>query len=536
MPTTPIDPLNSSPYALAGRVVTMDAAYSILDQGAIYIDAGRIVAIQPSGMAPPAAYEDAPVIETEGTIYPGLIELHNHLRYNFLRTWDIPQRYTNRKQWIGTPEYRKRISGPIEVLGRTPEYMEAIIRFVESKSLISGVTTTQGIPLYQKDGSFTYYQGIVRYAEKSGEADLPDAVSHLADVEAVDDAAFLARLQQCTCMLLHLSEGTDDLAHSHFTALHMPGDTWAITPALAGIHSLALTQTDFQTLQAHGGAMVWSPLSNMLLYGNTADVKAAKASGVRIALGADWSPSGSKNLLGELKVAHIYSIAHDNLFSDRELVSMVTTTAAQILQWDKALGSIETGKHADLLVIADDDDEPYGSLLHAHESDIALVVINGVPRYGDIDLMTNFGPGTENWLLGEETRTFNLAQTTPDPLIGNLSLADAYDRLREGLQQLPALASNLEQPSAHAEALSPQWSLTVDETAMRPFLNQGMPGLQAARQLSSPTGDVPLSQTLEPLELDALSVIDDPSFLERLNEQVNLPDYIKQGLYDSDLY
>ena len=44
MPTTPIDQLNNSPFALSGRIVTMDAAYSVLDQGAVYIDAGRIVA------------------------------------------------------------------------------------------------------------------------------------------------------------------------------------------------------------------------------------------------------------------------------------------------------------------------------------------------------------------------------------------------------------------------------------------------------------------------------------------------------------
>ena len=53
--------------------------------------------------------------------------------------------------------------------------------------------------------------------------------------------------------------------------------------------------------------MVWSPLSNLLLYGATARVDAAKRAGVRIGLGSDWSPSGSKNLLGELKVAWLYS-------------------------------------------------------------------------------------------------------------------------------------------------------------------------------------------------------------------------------------
>ena len=40
---------------------------------------------------------------------------------------------------------------------------------------------------------------------------------------------------------------------------------------------------------------------------STTDVLAARAAGVRICLGADWSPSGSKNLLGELKVADLWN-------------------------------------------------------------------------------------------------------------------------------------------------------------------------------------------------------------------------------------
>ena len=74
--------------------------------------------------------------------------------------------------------------------------------------------------------------------------------------------------------------------------------------------------------------------------------------GVRIGLGSDWSPSGSKNLLGELKVAWLYS-QHmlDGLFSARDLVAMATRDAAAILKWHKALGTLEPGKRADLVVI-----------------------------------------------------------------------------------------------------------------------------------------------------------------------------------------
>ena len=40
----------------------------------------------------------------------------------------------------------------------------------------------------------------------------------------------------------------------------------------------------------------------------------------------------------------------------------------------------------------------------------------------------------------------------------------------------------------------------------------------------------PLSQVLEPLALDPLTVADDPTFLARLQAQPNLPDYVETGL------
>ena len=541
MLATLIDPLNGPQYALQGRVVTMDAEYTVLDSATVYIDAGKIVAVLPAGTPPPAGYEKAPLIQTQGTIYPGLIELHNHLSYNALQLWAVPERYTNRNQWSGIPEYRKLISGPMAVLGETPGYVEAIGRFVECKCLFGGVTTTQGIALFSNQGIAQYYRGIVRNVEQTEDADLPEALSHVADVEAVNGQQFFARLQRCTCLLLHLSEGTDEAARSHFTSLRLPDNTWAITPALAGIHSLALATEDFQTLQVHGGAMIWSPLSNLLLYGQTADVRTAKQSGVRIAIGSDWSPSGSKNLLGELKMAHLYSAANGNIFSDRELLRMATRTAAEILQWDKVLGSIEVGKRADLLLVAGNRNDPYATFFQAHETDILLLIINGIPRYGDPSLMMPFGPGTEQWQVGQVQRILNLAQASANPIVESLTLREAYDRLQDGLHRLPELAGDLEHPKLRAfgDVSAPQWFLRLDQSdlegiSLRPFLDQGIEGLEAAREQVRLAAGVPLSQVLEPLELDALTVADDKTFLDRLTQQRNLPDFIKQGL--STLY
>src|SRR5918997_529617 len=373
-------PEHPTKYALEGRVVTMDSSFTVFEQGTVYVEGNRTASIVPTGEIPPPGFQDAPVIGTRGTIYPGLIDLHNHLSYDALTLWQVPELFTNRDQWGRHPDYRKLISGPMTVLGKTPGFVEAVVRYVECKCLLGGVTTAQGVALFSNQGIQRYYRGVVRNVEETGENDLPDAATKISDVEAEDAEKFLVRLQDSSCLLLHMSEGTDERARGRFQTLQLANGDWAITPALVGIHCAALKPEDFGVLAEHGGSMVWSPLSNLLLYGETADVGAARESGVHIALGSDWSPSGSKSLLGELKVARLVAAEQNIGFSDRELVAMATREAAKILKWDGALGSLEAGKRADLTVLYGRSKEPYAALLEAGETGIALVVIDGVPR------------------------------------------------------------------------------------------------------------------------------------------------------------
>ena len=223
-------------------------------------------------------------------------------------------------------------------------------------------------------------------------------------------------------------------------------------------------------LGQHGGSMVWSPLSNLLLYGATARVDAAKRAGVRIGLGSDWSPSGSKNLLGELKVAWLYS-QHllDGLFSARDLVAMATRDAAAILKWHKALGTLEPGKRADLLVIAGKTGDPYEALIKAKETAIRLVMINGVARYGMPSLMVALGAKGQTVRVGGVTRRLFLEQQSADPDVANVSLSAARSALTKAFRDLPKLARELEKPKpkqAPRALDAPQpvvWSLALDE-------------------------------------------------------------------------
>jgi len=541
MPTEPIDPLTGPRYALEGKVVTMDASFRVLNRGVIYIERGQIIAIKPTNAPCPPGFEDSPLIHTRGTIYPGLIDLHNHLSYDALPLWDVPKKFKNRSRWGRKPAYRKLISGPMQVLGQTPGYVEAIVRYVECKCLLGGVTTSQGIALYSNQGIRKYYRGIVRNVEETDETALPEANTKISDVEASKAAKFLDRLRRSSCLLLHLSEGVDDRAYQHFIALHLESGEWAITPALAGIHCVGLKDTDFRTMQERGGSLVWSPLSNLLLYGKTADIKAAKSHGVLIGIGPDWSPTGSKNLLGELKVGRLVSEECGSIFSDREILAMATRNAAKILKWDDALGSIEVGKRADLLVIYGRRGDPYEKLLKSSESSIILVVINGIPRYGQVRLMKHFGNGTEKWNVGRAKRILNLEQETADPIVGALTLRKARDRLKEGMQKLSELARELEHRSfafSHTTLDTPEtkWSLVLDHNelegeAHRPHLPFGPRGIPTG-QLTFAAARVPLSQILEPIELDDLTVRDDKQFLDRIAQQQNLTDFIKNRLPD----
>ncbi len=59
----------------------MDDGGTMLADGVVYLERGEITAVGDAAAAPPAGFEQVAVLATDGTIYPGLIELHNHLSY-----------------------------------------------------------------------------------------------------------------------------------------------------------------------------------------------------------------------------------------------------------------------------------------------------------------------------------------------------------------------------------------------------------------------------------------------------------------------
>jgi 5-methylthioadenosine/S-adenosylhomocysteine deaminase len=537
------DPTSGAPFALSGRVVTMNAAGDVLDRGAVYGRAGAIVDVRPAADRPPAGFEHVPRVATRGTHFPGLIELHNHLPYDVLGLWQVPKPYQNRDQWSGTstPDYHRLITGPMAVLGADPALVAAVVRYVEVRCLLAGTTTSQGVTLSSAPGIVKHFRGLVRNVESTGDPALPPAATHIADVDAADAQKFLARISTGQKMILHLAEGlsTNEAAHNHFAALQFAPGQWAITPNLVGIHCVGLRDADFAVMAAHGAGMVWSPLSNLLLYGQTARLGAARAAGVPVALGSDWAPSGSKNLLGELKAARLAApLAGADDVTDEELVTMATRTPAAMLGWDTALGSLEAGKRADLLVLAATTGNPYTRLVDATETDLRLVMIDGIPRVGSPTLMARLGisAGTETILVGRQQFLLNLTQTDADPDVETVSVADAIDRLTQALHDLP-------NRSAHPRALTagPAGGIRLaveglvdNNMTPRPHLplngQPTGPNLPPTRTLTAARTAMAAAGPLPALTLDPLTAVDNPTYHATLQAELNLPQAIKDGL------
>jgi 5-methylthioadenosine/S-adenosylhomocysteine deaminase len=547
--TTPIDPASSPQWALAGRVVTMDKAATVLPDGVVWINNATIAAVTARGDAPPEGFAAVTPIESGGTIFPGLIDLHNHIAYNALPLWKVPRKYGNRNTWGNSDEYHRLVTAPMKTIGEETSLLPALVRYVEAKQLVGGVTTTQGVALFSAPGIRRFYRGIVRNVEDTDDKAFPEAGARIGDVEAKDAQKFLTTIKKKQCYLLHLSEGTDQAAREHFEALDIAGDQWAIAPSLAGIHCAALQPADFKTLAERGASMIWSPFSNLLLYGQTADVAAAKTAGTptarfKIGLGSDWTPTGSKSLFGELKVARIYSQNNGNFFTDEQLVRLCTSNAAAILRWDLQLGSIEVRKRADLTVVAGRDDaNPYAPLFEGDERTVQLVVINGTPRYGTPALMATDGEGLEKFDVGGEPRVLYLKQDSQDPDVAALSYRHAHADLTAALRDIKQIRQAQEAadaaPAAEPLAAAPRFQsgeprLALDEFEQTDFVQR--PHLPMDGALTGPVDQTalaaaaPISSLLGPMELDRLTVADDPTFLDRVAAANNVPPYLAPEL------
>ena len=172
--------------------------------------------------------------------------------------------------------------------------------------------------------------------------------------------------------MIHLGEGTDDVARSELQRLEALG---CLATNTVLVHGVGLTDADIERVIAAGASVVWCPASNIAMLGRTLDPRRLFDAG-RLLLGTDSRLTGSRDMLDELRVAEAASD-----LSASELLRVVTRDASRLLGLP-ACGCLDAGMQADCLILRADGD-PFTALLKASRGAIRAVVRGGVPVVAD---------------------------------------------------------------------------------------------------------------------------------------------------------
>jgi len=141
------------------------------------------------------------------------------------------------------------------------------------------------------------------------------------------------------------------------------------------------------TVDDADASVVWSPSSNLILYGDTAPIARMLELGMTVALGPDWTLSGEDHLLDEMRFAYDYGRAESiSALTPERLWEMATEGGAQAVGLQAQIGTLEPGMIADVTVFGRRGVNPYAAVLDSEAEDVRLVLIGGEGFYGDLGL------------------------------------------------------------------------------------------------------------------------------------------------------
>ncbi len=352
-------------------------------------EAGLVVYSRSTGLltcvGPDCDTTGADVVCTEGVISPGLVDAHNHLQYNIIPPWQHEgQLFDDRYDWQsdgGYWDYREAydaLDGP---------YTCEIMKWAELRVLVGGGTAAVGSSggdcirvLVRNLDEDTEEHGLDDYymTYSSGRAEYYESWD---GEDYQDDLAS----GYWSAVMDHVGEGLEQSVGwelDHMSEVGMAGD------GFAWVHSTAATTAQLARMAEDGTALVWSPRSNLDLYAMTTDADVAHRLGVPVALGPDWTWSGSMNPAHEGQCALEYLTTRQTSISDVDLWSMMTADAARAAGAEAWLGQLIPGLAADIAVF-DWAAQPYRAVIDRDDAAVRLVVVGGEALYGNTAMVTS---------------------------------------------------------------------------------------------------------------------------------------------------
>ena len=158
---------------------------------------------------------------------------------------------------------------------------------------------------------------------------------------------------------IHLHETAGEVLMAVEQSGERPLDTLhrlgLLGPRTQCVHMTDLGDQDIALLVESGASVVHCPQSNMKLASGTCRVSALLDRGVNVALGTDSAASNNDlNLFGEMQAAALLAKLHTGdatALPAADALAMATINGARAMGLDDRIGSLETGKQADLIAV-----------------------------------------------------------------------------------------------------------------------------------------------------------------------------------------
>lgn len=419
---------------------------SVLTDYGLLIQNGRIHELAPQTTLL-QRYPDAPRHDLPGhALLPGLVNLHTHAAMSLLRGAgdDLPlMRWLHERIW------------PLEkqLVSEAFVYDGSVLAFAEM--LQGGTTCCADMYFFPEAVARAAHDMGIRCRVGATLIDFPDshAIDHqLEQATRFHDAwhdhpriglmlaphapytvseANLKRAQvladQLDCPLtLHLQETrqeVDDARRQHgLTPTQVLDRLGFWSERVTAAHGVHLTEEDIHTLSRRGVTLAHCPASNLKLASGFAPVQAMLNAGLRVGIGTDGAASNNRlDMLSELRLAALLAKGQSgqaDAFDAHQVLRAATLSGAEALGWDAHIGSIETGKQADLFAIdlsashlAPVYDPASHVVYSAGREDVSAVWIAGEQVVNSRQLLKNHGPAAQDALLSKPTLWLNQAKT-----------------------------------------------------------------------------------------------------------------------------
>jgi 5-methylthioadenosine/S-adenosylhomocysteine deaminase len=399
---------------LGGTIVTMNNARDVIEDGGLAVKGGRIVAIGPRAQIE-SRYTARQRINSVGKlITPGLINGHTHIPMVLFR---------GLADDLDLQDWLTKYIFPAEAKNVTEEFVRAGARLGLAE-MIRGGTTTYCDMYYFEDAiaEETSRAGVravlgetiidfpvadnktnaeaMAYVEKfvshwKGNDLIVPAIAPHAPYTVSEEHLKAARAfsdRTGAPIVTHVSETKRELDDSVKAKGASPvaylDRIGFLNDRVIAAHVVWPQGSDISILKKRGVGVVHNPQSNMKLASGVAPVPRMMNEGVFVGLGTDGAASNNDlNMWEEMDtVAKLHKVfsGDPKVISAQQAFELATIRGAQALHLDKEIGSLETGKRADLLLIERDalNQIPlynvYSDLVYATKSfDVQSVIING---------------------------------------------------------------------------------------------------------------------------------------------------------------